>query len=96
LNAITKTGTRIFKSSGMLLKKLIKIRTKGLKMEFYYVIFRVLETEVLNIWAKGREKDIVIISASLSARSVYVKATPRGIELLQKCFANVLTRVVKA
>ena len=65
-------------------------------MEFYYVIFRVLETTVLNTWAKDREKDIMIISASLSARSVYVKATPKGIELLQKCFANVLTRVVRA
>lgn len=65
-------------------------------MDFYYVIFRVLETTVLNTWAKDREKDIVIISASLSARSIYVKATPRGIDLLQKCFADVLTRVVKA
>lgn len=65
-------------------------------MAFYYVNFRVLETTVLNTWAKGREKDIVIISASLSAKSVYVKATPKGIELLQKCFANVLSRIVKA
>jgi len=65
-------------------------------MEFYYLIFKVLDTTVLNTWAKGREKDFVIVSVSLSAKSVYVKATPQGIQLLQKCFAHALARTVKA
>jgi hypothetical protein len=65
-------------------------------MEFYYVIFKFLDVETVRVWAKGREKDFSIVSVSLSSKSLYVRATPAGVQLLQKCFANVLSKVIKA
>ena len=64
-------------------------------MDYYYLKFRVLDTTALRSLAKDVPDDFAIISTVVPAKSVFCKATAKGIAALKEQFADVLTSVVR-